>query len=52
MKACIELFSPMFAPGGWMALGAAHYHYVKEIPMFSEYEIQFSIGGWEDKWVS
>jgi len=21
MKACIELFSPLFAPGGWMALG-------------------------------
>jgi hypothetical protein len=52
MKACIELFSPMFAPGGWMALGAAHYHYIKEIPMFADYEIQLSIGGFEDKWVS
>lgn len=31
---------------------AAHYHYIREIPMFAEYEIQLSIGGFEDKWVS
>lgn len=52
MEACIELFSPMFAPGGWMALGAAHYEFIKEIPMFSDYEIHVSIAGFEDKWVS
>jgi hypothetical protein len=29
MSACIELFSPLFAPGGWMALGG-------ESPLFVE----------------
>jgi hypothetical protein len=36
----------------WSGTVAAHYHYIKEIPMFAEYEIQLSIGGFEDKWVS
>ncbi len=33
-------------------LSAAHYQYIKEIPMFADYEIRISIGGFEDKWVS
>lgn len=36
----------------WSGIVAAHYHYIKEIPMFADYEIQLSIGGFEDKWVS
>jgi hypothetical protein len=36
----------------WSEIVAAHYHYIKEIPMFADYEIQLSIGGFEDKWVS
>lgn len=52
MTSLIDLMSPHFYPGGWMALGAAHYHFIREIPIFSEYEVQMSIGGFEDKWVS
>jgi hypothetical protein len=52
MQACVEAFSPFFAPGGWMALSAGYYHFAKEIPMLTDYEIHVSIGGFEDKWVS
>ncbi|GHJ86141.1 hypothetical protein NliqN6_2543 [Naganishia liquefaciens] len=51
MQACVEAFSPFFAPGGWMALGAGSYQYLKEIPMLSDYEIHLSVGGFEEKWL-
>ncbi|KAJ9115016.1 hypothetical protein QFC22_005344 [Naganishia vaughanmartiniae] len=51
MQACVEAFSPFFAPGGWMALGAGSYQFAKEIPMFTDYEIHISIGGFEEKWL-
>lgn len=52
MKACVELFSPVFAPGVWMALGAGSYQFLKEIPMLTDYEIHISLAGFEEKWVS
>lgn len=51
MQACVELFSPVFAPGVWMALGAGSYQFLKEIPMLTDYEIHISLAGFEDKWV-
>jgi hypothetical protein len=30
----------------------AHYHYIREIPVGTAYEIRMSVGGWEKKWVS
>ncbi|CUA73054.1 hypothetical protein RSOLAG22IIIB_10499 [Rhizoctonia solani] len=33
------------------ALGAAHYQFIREIPVNKQYEIRLSIGAWEDKWV-
>lgn len=29
IRACIDLFTPMFSAGGWMALGGADYSFVK-----------------------
>lgn len=52
MQACIDWFPAIFGDGVWMALGGAHYHYIREIPINTPYEIRMSIGGWEDKWVS
>jgi len=51
MQACIDWFPAMFGDGVWMALGGAHYHYIREIPINTPYEIRMSIGGWEDKWM-
>lgn len=51
MKAFVEWFPRFFAEGGWAALGGAHYHYIREIPLNASYEIRISVGGWEDKWI-
>lgn len=31
---------------------AGSYNFAKEIPIFADYEIHISIGGFEEKWVS
>ncbi|KAL7415350.1 hypothetical protein BDY24DRAFT_382617 [Mrakia frigida] len=51
MKACIDLFTPMFSAGGWMALGGADYSFVKEIPALAAYEVEITIAGFGDKWM-
>ncbi|KAG8743798.1 hypothetical protein FRC10_011427 [Ceratobasidium sp. 414] len=51
MQACLDWFPAFFGDGGWVALGGAHYHYIREIPVNASYEIRMSIGGWEDKWI-
>ncbi|CAE6449335.1 hypothetical protein ACGC1H_000200 [Rhizoctonia solani] len=51
MQACIDWFPAFFGDNGWVALGGAHYHYIREIPINTRYEIRMSIGGWEDKWI-
>ncbi|QRW24017.1 glycoside hydrolase family 61 protein [Rhizoctonia solani] len=51
MQACIDWFPAFFGDNGWVALGGAHYHYIREIPINAPYEIRMSIGGWEDKWM-
>ncbi|KAG8973438.1 hypothetical protein FRC05_008829 [Tulasnella sp. 425] len=51
MKAAMDLFLPIFGDGGWMPLGGAQYQFVREIPLGTHYEIQTSIGGWEEKWM-
>ncbi|EIM84588.1 uncharacterized protein STEHIDRAFT_61455 [Stereum hirsutum FP-91666 SS1] len=40
-----------FRAGGWMALGATHFNFIREIPMFSRYEVRMSIVAWDQKWV-
>lgn len=51
MQACLDWFPAFFGDGGWVALGGAHYHYIREIPVNTSYEIRLGIGGWEDKWI-
>ncbi|KAJ7469112.1 hypothetical protein FB451DRAFT_1400683 [Mycena latifolia] len=31
---------------------ATHYHFIREIPMVSRYEVRASIGAWDDNWTS
>ncbi|EMD32696.1 hypothetical protein CERSUDRAFT_87726 [Gelatoporia subvermispora B] len=40
-----------FRTGGWMALGATHFKYYREIPIGSRYEMRVSIVAWDSKWV-
>jgi len=50
-KAAVKLFPRFFPPGGWLALAATHYHFVREIPILSSYEIRSSIAAWDQKWL-
>ncbi|KAL4244040.1 THEM6/lcsJ thioesterase [Abortiporus biennis] len=50
-KAALEMFPTFFRCGGWMALAATHYKFVREIPMFTKYEIKMTMATWEDKWM-
>ncbi|KIM66440.1 hypothetical protein SCLCIDRAFT_322128 [Scleroderma citrinum Foug A] len=37
--------------GGTLALGATHYHFIREIPLFARYEVRISIASWDNKWM-
>ncbi|KAG6333978.1 hypothetical protein ID866_5114 [Astraeus odoratus] len=36
---------------GVIALGATHYHFIREIPLFARYEVRISIVSWDSKWM-
>ncbi|KAI6030091.1 hypothetical protein EDC04DRAFT_2712989 [Pisolithus marmoratus] len=36
---------------GVIALGATHYHFIREIPIFARYEVRISIATWDQKWL-
>ncbi|KAF7982684.1 hypothetical protein HWV62_27172 [Athelia sp. TMB] len=50
-KMALDLFASFFRAEGWMALGATHYHFLREIPMFHKYEVRERIVGWDNKWI-
>ncbi|TDL14763.1 hypothetical protein BD410DRAFT_733639 [Rickenella mellea] len=50
LKYALATLSPFFRDGGWVALGATHFDFIKEIPMFAEYEIRLHFVGWDQKW--
>ncbi|KAH9847502.1 hypothetical protein C2E23DRAFT_495197 [Lenzites betulinus] len=37
--------------GGWMAVGATHFTFLREIPIFSFYEMRVSLITWDNKWI-
>ncbi|WVO22636.1 uncharacterized protein IAS62_003966 [Cryptococcus decagattii] len=52
MDWCIKALSPSFtARGTYMALGATHYVFFKEIPIGSEYTMEAYCLGWDEKWM-
>lgn len=52
LKSALALFSTLFRDGGWMALGATYYSFLREIPIGTKYEVRLYIGSWDNKWVS
>ncbi|KAG6879273.1 hypothetical protein C0992_003948 [Termitomyces sp. T32_za158] len=50
-KAALAMFPRFFSTGGWMALAATHYNFIREIPMLASYEVRLSVGGWDQKWI-
>ncbi|KAH9921628.1 uncharacterized protein B0H18DRAFT_1086079 [Fomitopsis serialis] len=51
LGAALKCFPTLFRADGWMALGATHYNFLREIPIFSPYEVRARIAGWDNKWV-
>ncbi|KAJ7167165.1 hypothetical protein C8R43DRAFT_877555 [Mycena crocata] len=50
-RLALETFPNVFLCGGWAPLAAQHYHFIREIPMLTSYEVRATIGAWDDKWV-
>ncbi|RXK37866.1 hypothetical protein M231_04864 [Tremella mesenterica] len=51
MQYCIDSFGPVFTPGVYIAMGASHYIFFKEIPFLSNYTMEASVVGWGEKWM-
>ncbi|KAF8316484.1 uncharacterized protein EI90DRAFT_3158886 [Cantharellus anzutake] len=52
MNAAIHSFPGFHSAGGRLALGGSYIHFLKEIPMFAQYEIRLYFGGWDtSKWL-
>ncbi|KZT67856.1 hypothetical protein DAEQUDRAFT_728628 [Daedalea quercina L-15889] len=51
LEAALKCFPTLFRAGGWMALGATHYNFLREIPILSPYEVRVRIAAWDNKWV-
>ncbi|KAF8636053.1 hypothetical protein AX17_003837 [Amanita inopinata Kibby_2008] len=50
-KAALQMFPMFFRAGGWMALAATQYDFIREIPMFASYEVRVKLHAWDQKWV-
>ncbi|KAG6907549.1 hypothetical protein DXG01_008535 [Tephrocybe rancida] len=50
-KSALAMFPMFFRAGGWMALAATHYSFIREIPMLTSYEIRLTVGAWDQKWI-
>ncbi|KAJ7199980.1 hypothetical protein GGX14DRAFT_699718 [Mycena pura] len=50
LRLALATFPNLFRCGGWSPLAATHFHFIREIPMLTYYEIRASIGAWDDKW--
>ncbi|KAJ7469226.1 hypothetical protein FB451DRAFT_1560189 [Mycena latifolia] len=44
----LATFPNIFRRGGWVPLAEMHYHFIREIPMLSRYEVRASFGAWDD----
>ncbi|KAI0318657.1 hypothetical protein OF83DRAFT_1056532 [Amylostereum chailletii] len=51
MRTALALVPGFLRAGGWIALGATHFQFNKEIPIFSQYEIRMTTAAWDNKWL-
>ncbi|KAG9310777.1 hypothetical protein JVU11DRAFT_8626 [Chiua virens] len=50
-KAAVKWFPTWGHSGGHLALGATHYHFLREIAPLVRYEVRLTIGSWDHKWL-
>ncbi|KAJ7636215.1 hypothetical protein FB45DRAFT_1001409 [Roridomyces roridus] len=51
LRLALSAFPNIFRSGGWVPLSATHFHFIREIPIFSRYEVRVTIGSFDDKWL-
>ncbi|KAJ6452628.1 hypothetical protein C8R45DRAFT_1040417 [Mycena sanguinolenta] len=51
MRLALATFPNVFRCGGWCPLAATHFHFIREIPMLSTYQVRVTIGAWDNKWI-
>ncbi|EIN05655.1 hypothetical protein PUNSTDRAFT_91208 [Punctularia strigosozonata HHB-11173 SS5] len=51
LKAALATCPTFFRAGGWMPLGATHHQFIREVPIFANFEVRLSIGSWDKKWL-
>ncbi|KAF9447386.1 hypothetical protein P691DRAFT_706877 [Macrolepiota fuliginosa MF-IS2] len=47
----IAMFPMFLRSGGWIPLGGTHFIYLREIPMFAQYEVRSMVASWDQKWL-
>ncbi|WWC64052.1 uncharacterized protein I303_106659 [Kwoniella dejecticola CBS 10117] len=47
----MTMFAPLLQTGCFLALGARHYTFFKEIPVGAKYTVETRCGGWDEKWI-
>src|SRR5260370_11567127 len=52
MRAAVICFPSILEAKGWLGLGTSHFHFIREIPLWAQYEIRINIASWEDKWLN
>ncbi|KAJ7768942.1 hypothetical protein B0H16DRAFT_273697 [Mycena metata] len=50
-RLALEIFPNIFRCGGWVPLSATYFHFIREIPMLTRYDVRTSIGAWDEKWI-
>ncbi|KAF7360942.1 Peptidase A1 domain-containing protein [Mycena sanguinolenta] len=50
-RLALGTFPNLLRCGGWCALAATHFHFIREIPMLTRYEVRTSVGAWDEKWI-
>ncbi|KAI0696176.1 hypothetical protein BC835DRAFT_886995 [Cytidiella melzeri] len=50
-RAALRLCPTFFRAGGWIALGATHFKFIREIPMFASFEMRMNLVCWDNKWL-
>ncbi|WVW79317.1 hypothetical protein I302_101285 [Kwoniella bestiolae CBS 10118] len=46
-----NMFAPLLTSNAFLAMGARHYNFFKEIPVGARYVIETRCGGWDEKWL-
>ncbi|KAF7321623.1 Peptidase A1 domain-containing protein [Mycena kentingensis (nom. inval.)] len=47
----LATYPNLFRCGGFSPLAATHFHFLREIPMLTNYEVRCTLASWDEKWL-